>query len=84
MITEMFTKHTDMVVRYVDDIGFDYARTLHDWREKFNQAHPQLKERGYDERFGRLWNFYLSYCEGGFLERSVSAVQLVATKPACR
>lgn len=84
MITEMFTKHTDMVVRHVDDIGFDYARTLRDWREKFNAAHPQLKEHGYDERFGRLWNFYLSYCEGGFLERSVSAVQLVATKPACR
>ncbi|WP_417681492.1 class I SAM-dependent methyltransferase [Pseudidiomarina aquimaris] len=84
MITEMFTKHTDMVVRHVDDIGFDYARTLRDWREKFNAAHPQLKDHGYDERFGRLWNFYLSYCEGGFLERSVSALQLVATKPACR
>ncbi|RUO62262.1 SAM-dependent methyltransferase [Pseudidiomarina insulisalsae] len=84
MITQMFTKHTDMVVRKVDDIGFDYARTLSDWRHRFNAAHPQLQKHGYDERFGRLWNFYLCYCEGGFLERSVSAVQLVATKPACR
>ncbi|MGQ4275774.1 class I SAM-dependent methyltransferase [Pseudidiomarina sp. E22-M8] len=84
MITEMFTKHTDMVVRQLQDIGFDYAYTLRDWRERFNQAHPQLQKQGYDARFGRLWNFYLCYCEGGFLERSVSAVQLVASKPACR
>ncbi|WP_411358320.1 class I SAM-dependent methyltransferase [Pseudidiomarina salilacus] len=84
MITEMFTKHTDMVVRQVHDIGFDYAKTLRDWRLKFNAAHPQLQQAGYDDRFGRLWNFYLSYCEGGFLERTCSAVQLVATKPAAR
>lgn len=84
MITEMFTRHTDMVVRQLQDIGFDYARTLRDWRERFNHAHPQLQEQGYDAQFGRLWNFYLCYCEGGFLERSVSAVQLVASKPACR
>lgn len=84
MMAEMFTKHTDMVVRNVDDIGFDYAKTLEDWRINFNRAHPQLKQYGYDERFGRLWNYYLCYCEGGFLERTVSAVQLVATKPQCR
>jgi cyclopropane-fatty-acyl-phospholipid synthase len=84
MMAEMFTKYTDMVIRKVDDIGFDYAQTLHDWRVNFNQVHPQLMSHGYDERFGRLWNFYLAYCEGGFRERSVSAVQLVASKPLCR
>ncbi|WP_417665125.1 class I SAM-dependent methyltransferase [Pseudidiomarina sp.] len=84
MMSEMFTKHTNMVIRHVDDIGFDYARTLADWRVKFNKAHPQLMQHGYDERFGRMWNYYLCYCEGGFLERAVSAVQLVATKPQCR
>jgi cyclopropane-fatty-acyl-phospholipid synthase len=84
MMAEMFTKHTDMVVRHVDDIGFDYAKTLEDWRVNFNKAHPQLQQYGYDERFGRMWNYYLCYCEGGFLERTVSAVQLVATKPQCR
>ena len=84
MMAEMFTKNTDMVVRQVDDIGFDYAKTLADWRVNFNKAHPQLKQYGYDDRFGRMWNYYLCYCEGGFLERTVSAVQLVATKPQCR
>lgn len=80
MMTEMFTRHTDMVVRQVHDIGLDYAQTLADWRERFNAAHEGLKSHGYDEQFGRLWNFYFCYCEGGFRERSVSAVQLVATK----
>jgi cyclopropane-fatty-acyl-phospholipid synthase len=84
MMAQMFTQYTDMVIRKVDDIGFDYAQTLHDWRINFNRVHPQLMSHGYDERFGRLWNFYLAYCEGGFLERSVSAVQLVASKPLCR
>ncbi|MBY6062954.1 class I SAM-dependent methyltransferase [Pseudidiomarina sediminum] len=80
MMTEMFTRHTSMVVRNVSDIGLDYAQTLADWRTKFNAAHEGLKSHGYDAQFGRLWNFYLCYCEGGFRERSVSAVQLVATK----
>lgn len=84
MMSTMFTKQTDMVIRAVDDIGFDYAKTLRDWRTNFNEAHPDLIAEGYDERFGRLWNYYLCYCEGGFLERSVSAVQLVASKPQCR
>lgn len=84
MMSEMFTKHTDMVMRHIDDIGFDYARTLKDWRVQFNTKHPELKAAGYDDRFGRLWNYYLAYCEGGFRERAVSAVQLVATKPMCR
>lgn len=84
LMAEMFTRYTDMVIRKVDDIGFDYAQTLHDWRSNFNSAHPALQKQGYDDRFGRLWNFYLAYCEGGFRERSVSAVQLVASKPLCR
>jgi cyclopropane-fatty-acyl-phospholipid synthase len=84
MMAQMFTQYTDMVIRKVDDIGFDYAQTLYDWRQNFNRVHPQLMAHGYDERFGRLWNFYLAYCEGGFRERAVSAVQLVASKPLCR
>jgi cyclopropane-fatty-acyl-phospholipid synthase len=84
MMAEMFTEETDMVIRHIDDIGYDYAQTLADWRAQFNHALPQLMKHGYDERFGRMWNYYLCYCEGGFRERTVSAVQLVATKPQCR
>lgn len=78
----MLTDTTDMVVRRLEDFGGDYARTLALWRERFNQAAARLGELGYDERFRRLWNFYLCYCEGGFLERSISVVHLVADRPA--
>ena len=78
---ELIAKQTDMVVRNLDDFGPDYARTLRDWRQRFNNAFSSLKEAGYDERFRRLWNFYLCYCEGGFTERTISVVQLVAEKP---
>lgn len=77
----LLTEKTDMVVRNLSDFGYDYARTLADWRTRFHQALPELSENGYDERFRRLWDFYLAYCEGGFLERAISVVHLVATRP---
>ena len=53
----------------LEDIGASYAQTLHDWRKRFYQRHDQVRALGYDERFVRMWEFYLAYCEGGFLER---------------
>ncbi|RUO31684.1 SAM-dependent methyltransferase [Aliidiomarina sedimenti] len=82
LIGRLTRKKTDMVIRQLDDIGLDYAQTLSDWRQAFNQHAKELSELGYDERFTRFWNYYLCYCEGGFSERRVSAVQLLATKPA--
>ncbi|RUO35052.1 SAM-dependent methyltransferase [Aliidiomarina soli] len=82
LIGRLTRKKTDMVIRQLDDIGLDYAQTLSDWRQAFNQHANELSELGYDERFTRFWNYYLCYCEGGFSERRVSAVQLLATKPA--
>jgi len=81
---ELLASQTDMVVRHLEDFGFDYARTIRDWRTRFNRSFSSLKDKGYDETFRRLWEFYLCYCEGGFLERSISVVQLVATRPANR
>jgi hypothetical protein len=72
---------TDMVVRHLEDFGLDYARTLRDWRKRFNEAFPSLREQGYDERFRRLWEYYLCYCEGGFQEQSISVVHIVADRP---
>ncbi len=83
-MVNLLTEKTDMVVRRLDDFGLDYARTLHDWRRRFAKAFPSLRDHGYDERFRRLWEFYLCYCEGGFLERSISVVHLVASRPGTR
>jgi cyclopropane-fatty-acyl-phospholipid synthase len=68
----------------LEDLGFDYALTLRAWRERFEAAYPRLEALGYDERFRRLWRFYLAYCEGGFRERALSDVQLLLAKPGYR
>ena len=83
-MTTALTTQTDLVVRQLRDIGFDYARTLHDWQQRFNAELDTVRQLGYPERFIRMWQFYLSYCEGGFLERSTSTVQLVLAKPLSR
>ena len=46
--------------------GRDYARTLAHWHRSFEAQWPAVKEQGFDERFRRMWRFYLSYCEAGF------------------
>ncbi|WKE63940.1 cyclopropane-fatty-acyl-phospholipid synthase [Gallaecimonas kandeliae] len=80
----LMTAHTDLVVRDLLDFGFDYARTLREWRRRFHGAFEELRQLGYDERFRRLWDYYFCYCEGGFMERAISVVQLVATRPGNR
>lgn len=80
-MTQAVMAHTDLVLRQLSDIGYDYARTLADWRNRFEAQLPQVRLLGYDERFIRMWRFYLCYCEGGFRERATSTVQLVLSKP---
>lgn len=81
---ELLTTQTDMVVRLLEDFGHDYARTLNEWKKNFLHAFPALMKHGYDEKFKRLWEFYLAYCEGGFREQSISVVHLVASRPENR
>ncbi len=78
---ELISDRTDMVVRNIEDYGSHYARTLKEWRKRFVANFHTLHDHGFDERFRRLWEFYLCYCEGGFMEKSISVVQLVATRP---
>lgn len=75
-------KHdSDLVIRDSHDIGLDYAYTLQAWWKNLSKNRSKLCKLGYDDRFMRLWQFYFSYCEGGFIERTISTVQLVLTKP---
>lgn len=83
-INKYVKKYTDLSIRDVHDIGLDYARTLKHWFEDFMQQKAALNEDGYDERFMRMWQYYLNYCEGGFLERVISTAQVVLAKPQYR
>ena len=68
-------------MQFARDIGLHYARTLHEWRRRFLARLPAVRRLGHGEEFIRMWEFYLAYCEGGFLERSISDVQLLLDKP---
>jgi cyclopropane-fatty-acyl-phospholipid synthase len=74
------TEHSKLVLRNLHDIGIDYADTLADWDKRFNLAIESVRELGYDERFIRMWRYYLAYCEGGFRAKSISTVQLTFDK----
>jgi cyclopropane-fatty-acyl-phospholipid synthase len=62
--------------------GEDYARTLSEWRGRFRTAWPQITTLGFDERFRRLWEYYLAYCEAGFRSRNIDVRQMVFTRGA--
>jgi cyclopropane-fatty-acyl-phospholipid synthase len=79
---EIVSRDTDMNLLHMEDFGLHYARTLRLWHENFRHAHGRLSELGYDDYFLRLWEFYLCYCEGGFLERTIGTAQLLLAKPA--
>lgn len=72
---------TDLRTAWLDEIGDDYARTLHDWRERFLTATGRLEELGYDRRFRRMWLLYLGVAEGGFRSGRNGDVQMLLTKP---
>ena len=75
------TRVTDLALIDLEDFGLSYARTLEAWRERFLAALPQVRRLGFDDRFIRLWEFYLAYCEGGFRERSIGVAHLLFAKP---
>jgi cyclopropane-fatty-acyl-phospholipid synthase len=60
------TAAAGLVLEGVKTFGLSYARTLADWRDRFHRAWPDLRRLGFDERFRRKWDYYLSYCEAGF------------------
>lgn len=80
-LTQATTKHSDLVLRDLFDIGQDYARTLSHWYERFNIAQEQVYKLGFDERFIRMWNYYFCYCEGGFRAKSISTVHMTFQRP---
>jgi cyclopropane-fatty-acyl-phospholipid synthase len=74
------TAGLDMI--QADEMGLHYAETLRRWRNNFRAAQQRIEQLGFDERFQRLWEFYFSYCEGGFLERAIGTSQIVFAPPS--
>ena len=76
------TRGSDLALTQLEDFGHSYALTLRAWRERFMAHLPQVRAQGFDERFIRMWEFYLAYCEGGFRERSIGVAHLLMARPS--
>lgn len=83
MLTSI-TNASDLRLVDLQDIGLDYATTLRLWRENFFAQLDAVRQLGYSEAFIRMWDFYLSYCEGGFAECALGDVHLLLAKPEYR
>jgi len=83
-ISDSVTRATDMRLFHLQDIGPHYATTLRKWRERFFENVARIRQLDYSESFLRMWEFYLCYCEGGFLERNIGNVQMLLAKPQNR
>ena len=72
---ERLAEERGLLVKSVSGFAESYARTLHTWLERFDEAWPKLLQQGLDERFRRAWRYYLAYCEAGFRIGRISVHQ---------
>lgn len=69
-----------LVWREAKNFGRDYARTLNAWSNRFHAAWDKIEPLGFDERFKKLWRFYLAYCEAGFRAQTTDVYQITTTR----
>ncbi|MFK7767099.1 MAG: class I SAM-dependent methyltransferase [Mariniblastus sp.] len=82
-LSQSVGRMTDMRMLCQEDITPHYVKTLAYWRHQFMGQLSEVRNLGYDERFIRLWHFYLCYCEAAFAERRVHSIHLMFAKPNC-
>jgi cyclopropane-fatty-acyl-phospholipid synthase len=76
--TRRFTEQAaraGLAVTRQEHFGQDYAETLQRWRKTFHDEADAVRRLGFDERFMRIWHFYLAYCEAGFRAGSIDVAQ---------
>ena len=81
---QAMTSASDLKMVHLEDFTPHYATTLRMWRENFFDRIVDVSAQGYPDAFIRMWDFYLCYCEGAFLERAIGDVQVLLTKPGYR
>ncbi|QCI68822.1 SAM-dependent methyltransferase [Phreatobacter stygius] len=73
-------REASLALEHEQAFRLDYARTLREWADRFTAVWPDLTHLGFDERFKRLWTYYLAYCEAGFRAGTIDVRQLVYAK----
>ena len=79
-ITRSLARTTHLALGHMESLGIHYAQTLAAWRARFLQNLDAVKRLGFDDRFIRMWDFYLAWCEGAFRERYTNVAQLLLAK----
>ena len=79
-VLRAMTRSSELIVHGAENIGFHYARTLREWRERFTANRDAVRALGYDERFVRAWEFYLAYSEAGFASGYLDVAHLQLTR----
>jgi cyclopropane-fatty-acyl-phospholipid synthase len=74
-------KITNLHLHNLENFGLDYAKTLNEWRNRFNLNLNKVFKLNFNYSFVRKWNYYLSYCEAAFLMRNINVVQMIYTRP---
>ncbi len=83
-LSEASTQGSDLRLFHFEDITEHYAETLRHWRKNFLGQLDAVRELGYPDRFIRMWDYYLCYCEAGFTERKITDAHLLFSKPKFR
>ena len=73
-------KQAGLVASCAETFGQSYAKTLAIWRQRFLAHWPSIMPQGFDERFRRMWEYYLAYCEAGFRGRSLDVTQVALVR----
>ena len=83
-IAASIARATDLRIAHQEELSPHYVLTLRAWRRNFLRNIGRIRALGYSERFLRMWEYYLCYCEGAFAERHIGVSQFVFTKPLGR
>ena len=76
-------RSSDLTLCHLEAFGKHYATTLRYWAENLHENRERILQRGYPRELLRLWDFYLAYCEGGFIEENIGLAQFEIRKPGC-
>jgi cyclopropane-fatty-acyl-phospholipid synthase len=81
VINSTINKTSNLQLHNLANFGLDYAKTLNEWRNRFNSELNKVLKLNFSDAFVRKWNYYFSYCEAAFLMRNINVVQMIYTRP---
>lgn len=83
VLRQAMSRTTGLELTHFEELGPHYATTLKRWADNLHDNRERVLERGYPRELLRLWDFYLAYCEGGFIEHNIGLAQIEVRQPGC-